>query len=369
MPVSPRLEIEKMKTSQHGGLNWSELASLGLNPEAVIDFSVCTNPYPLPRRVKEAMRNAVINRYPDSEATEFRQALAKKLGVAPENILAGSGTTELIRLIALTYFRPGDPVLILEPTFGEYEVACQVMGAQVLRQRARAEDSHSLKIEETVSIVQQHRPRALFICNPNNPTGQYFSSDEIKAIVNAAPDSLLILDEAYISFVERAWQSLGLIERGNIIILRSMTKDYGLTGLRLGYLTAAREIVKHLHRACPPWNVNSIAQKAGIAALEETDYLEQCLTKIVKAKQYLRRGIERLGFIMLPSQAHFFLVRVKQATAFRAALLKQGILVRDCTSFGLPEYVRIAPRRMADCRKLIATLHALKKQGELNHFL
>jgi len=341
------------------------LKSLGLNPEDVLDFSVCTNPFPLPPGVRKALTTATINRYPDSETTELRQALSAKLGVPQENILAGSGTTELIRLIALTYFSPGDTVLIPEPTYSEYEVACHIVGAKVLRQGARAEDNLTLNLEDIATLIRQHHPKGIFICNPNNPTGQYFSRHEIETILDAAADCLLILDEAYIAFVDETWASLDLVQRGNAIILRSMTKDYALTGLRLGYLVASQEIVGHLHRVCPPWNVNIGAQKAGIAALGQPGYLEQCQRKIREAKQFLVRELHSLGFTLVPSQANFFLVRVKRATEFRAELLQHGIMVRDCTSFGLPEHIRIAPRTLPDCRKFIATIRSLKENGEL----
>lgn len=336
------------------------MASRGLNPDDVLDFSVCTNPYPPPPGIRKAIASAVLNRYPDSEATELRLALSAKLGVLTENILAGSGTTELIRLIALTYFGVGDSVLIPQPTYGEYEVACNIVGTKVLKQVARAEDDFSLRIDETISLVCQHHSKGIFLCQPNNPTGQYFRRQEVEAILDAKPDSLLVLDEAYIAFVNNAWPSLDLIQRGNIIILRSMTKDYGLTGLRLGYLMANREIINHLRRVCPPWNVNIAAQQAGVAALGQDEYLKRCQEKVQLAKEYLMRELQLLGFPVLPSRANFFLVRVGNAARFRNDLLEHSIMVRDCASFGLPDYVRIAPRTMAECHKLIDTIRSLK---------
>jgi len=272
---------------------------------------------------------------------------------------------ELIRLIATTYFGRGDSVLILEPTFGEYEVACQVVGAKILKQWGKAEDHFALKMEETVSIIKRRRPRGIFICNPNNPTGQYLSQPQVEMILDTGRDSLLILDEAYIAFTAESWPSTDLISRGNVIILRSMTKDYALAGLRLGYAIANQEIIQNLRKVCPPWNVNVVAQKAGVIALKDTDYLQRCESEIRQAKQFLIDELCRLGFTLIPSKTNFFLIRVADAKAFRTALLRHGIMVRDCTSFGLPQYIRIAPRTMPECRKLITTLKALKHKGEL----
>jgi len=361
----PKPEVENLKVCPHGGPNWAELEAMGLTPEEVIDFSVNSNPFPPPSGIKEIFDTIVIDRYPDSESTELKHCLSEKLGVAPDNILAGSGSMELIRLIATTYFGRGDSVLILEPTFGEYEIACQIVGAKILKQWGKAEDHFALKMEKIVSTIRQRHPQGIFICNPNNPTGQYLSQPQVEMILDSGRDSLLILDEAYIAFTAESWPSTDLISRGNVIILRSMTKDYALAGLRLGYAIANQEIIQNLRKVCPPWNVNVVAQKAGVIALKDTDYLQRCESEIRQAKQFLIDELCRLGFTLIPSKTNFFLVRVADAKAFRTALLRHGIMVRDCTSFGLPQYIRIAPRTMPECRKLITTLKALKHKGEL----
>lgn len=366
MSLQPKPEIAKVKACAHGGINYAELRAMGLAPEKVLDFSVCSNPFPPPSRVKKILNTVPVEQYPDSEATELRQRLSEKLGVTPDNILVGSGVMELIRLIALAYFRHEDKVLILEPTFGEYEVACQIFGAEPVKQWVRAEDNFAPRIEETVNLIKQHRPRAVFIGNPNNPTGKYLSRQQIETILDTSNDSLFILDEAYVTFVDKSWSSLDLISGGNVVILRSPTKDYALTGLRLGYAIASQDIISSLRRVCPPWNVNIIAQKAGAIALEDTDYLEKSKKKVREAKKFLINELCRLGFPPLPSDANFFLVRVGNAKSFRTALLKQGIVVRDCTSFGLPEYIRIGPRTMPECQKLITIMRELIKKRELD---
>jgi len=366
LPLAPRPEIKNMKTCYHGGINYAELSAMGISPEAVLDFSVCTNPFMPSPRLKEKLNTAPIERYPDSGATEFRQRLSEKLGVPSDNILSGSGTTELIRLVALAYFRQGDTVLILEPTYGEYEVACKIAGAVPVKQRGKEEDNFAPKIDETVDLIRQHQPRAVFICNPNNPNGKYLSKQAIEAILAVGKNTLLILDEAYVSFVNDRWSSTDLISQGNVIILRSMTKDYALAGLRLGYAIANPEIINNLRRVCPPWNVNIIAQQAGIASLASEDYLEQSKAKIKEAKQFLVDELNQMGFPILPSDANFFLMKAGSAEKFRSALLKYGILVRDCTSFGLPEYIRLAPRTMPECQKFITAIRELIKKNELD---
>ena len=362
MSLRPRPEVENLEACSHGGLNQAELRAMGFTPEAVVDFSVCSNPFMPPPEVRKVFDTIAVNRYPDSEATEFRECLSGKLEVAPDNILVGNGAVELIRLIALTYFRPGDSVLILEPTFGEYKVACQIIGAGVVSQWGREEKGFAPRIEETVNLIRRHHPRGVFVCNPNNPTGQYLSKREVEMVLDACRDGLLILDEAYVGFVDESWSSIDLIYRGNVVMVRSMTKDYALAGLRLGYAVAREEIINALRRVRPPWNVNAVAQKAGVIALDNTDHLERCKREISQAKQFLIGELYRIGFTLVPSSTNFFLVKVTDARGFRTALLRHGVLVRDCTSFGLPEYVRIAARTMPECQRLIATIQALKHE-------
>ncbi len=365
MSLHPRREIESIKICPHGGLDYAELRSMSITPEKVIDFSVCCNPYLLPAVLKKRLGSITINQYPDSEATVFREVVARKLNVTPAHILAGSGTTELIRLIALAYFGHSDSVLIFKPTYGEYEVACQIVGAEVIEQRVKAENHFQILPEEITRIIQQRRPKGIFICNPNNPTGHYFSKQDVETIMESCRDSLLIMDEAYIAFVEGAWSSVELTAEGNVIILRSMTKDYALAGLRLGYAIASEEIISTLRRICPPWNVNVVAQETGVTALNADGFLERCLRRLRKSKTYLLDELRQIGLEPLPSQANFFLVKVGNGQAFRQALLRHGMLVRDCASFGLPEYVRIAPRTMAECRRLISTIRLIKREGKL----
>ncbi|MDP6825099.1 MAG: histidinol-phosphate transaminase, partial [Dehalococcoidales bacterium] len=265
MSLRPRPEIENLKACPHGGLNYAELEASGLTSEAVLDFSVCTNPFPPPPRVRKMLHTAAIGQYPDSETTEIRGRLSERLAVPRDNIIVGSGTTELIRLIALAYFQPGDRILLFQPTYGEYEMASLITSAEPVKQKLKAEDNFTPRLAETIELIRRHHPRAAFICNPNNPTSRYLSRQEVETVRDALGDALLIIDEAYVNFTLGSWSSIDLISTSNVVILRSMTKDYALAGLRLGYAIARREIIHSLRQVCPPWNVNVMAQKMGAA--------------------------------------------------------------------------------------------------------
>jgi|WetSurMetagenome_2_1015567.scaffolds.fasta_scaffold100959_1 histidinol-phosphate aminotransferase len=354
--LRPKLNIENLLLSTHGGINNGELERLGISPENILDFSVSTNPFGPPPGIRKSLEQTSVSRYPDSEAGELKSLIAEKLSMTQDNLLVGSGSTELIRLIATSYFGPGDQVIIPGPTYGEYETTCHIVGAEVLKEPMMEEACFRLNVVETVDLILKRQPRGIFLCNPNNPTGQYLSQEEVKEILTIAGDTLVILDEAYIAFTDRAWVSTDLIGSCNLVILRSMTKDYALAGLRLGYAVASQTIISILQRVKPPWNVSSVAQAAGVFVLKADGYLEECREKIKTARDFLMAGLKELGLSPLPSQTNFFLVKIGDAANFKQNLLSKGLLVRDCTSFGLPDYIRIAPRSMADCQKLLTTI-------------
>jgi histidinol-phosphate aminotransferase len=274
--------------------------------------------------------------------------------------VVGSGSTELIRLVAAAYFDRGNTVIIPQPSYGEYEVACRIAGARAVKQVMSEKRNFRLDVGETAALIEKYQPAGVFICSPNNPTGQYLSTEEVEVILSVAEDTLVVLDEAYIAFTEDAWQSTTLSGFDNLVILRSMTKDYALAGLRLGYCIASEEVAAVLRRVKPPWNISSVAQAAGIYSLNAEGYLDECRTKIKKAKDYLVRGLKELGLSPLPSQTNFLLVKVGDVAGLRESLFNRRILVRDCASFGLPGYIRLAPRRIKDCRELLEALQQVE---------
>jgi len=353
-PLKPK--ITGLRPCPHGGIDYLELERLKISPESVIDFSVNSNPFGPPPAVTKALAEVAIDRYPDSEAIELRRALATKLGVTTNNILVGNGSIELVRLVALAYLEKGDLVLIPQPTFGEYEVACRLAGARLLKPWAEREVNFRIRVAGLIHLIRQHQPKAIFLSNPNNPTGQYLSKEEVEELIDTAKDSLVVIDEAYINFVDDGWCSINLIKKGNLLLLRSMTKDYALAGLRLGYVVAEESIISSLRQVQSPWSVNVVAQRAGLLALKEERYFEACRNGICEARNFLVTGLTSLGLHPLPSQCNFFLLEVGGAKQFRQALLEKGILVRDCTSFGLPEYIRLAVQTLPRCQRLITVI-------------
>ena len=168
--------------------------------------------------------------------------------------------------------------------------------------------------------------------------------------------SMLILDEAYLSFVDNPWNSLSLLKYSNIILVRSMSKDYANTALRLGYALASADFVTKLRAIQPDWSVNSLAQKAGISSLEDNEYLTNARKVVFSSRKYLKKALTELGLETIPTDANFLLIRVDNASKWRSLLLKKGVVVRDCTSFGLPNYIRVGIRVVEDCKILVKAI-------------
>jgi histidinol-phosphate/aromatic aminotransferase/cobyric acid decarboxylase-like protein len=206
--------------------------------------------------------------------------------------------------------------------------------------------------ERVADRLASWRPRIVFLCDPNNPTGTVLPPEVIAGWARSHPRALFVVDEAYLPFA-RGLASVLAGAPDNVLVLRSLTKDFALAGLRLGYAVGAPNVIERLRRAQPPWSVNALAQAAGVASLRDTAHRDRSLERLAGAKQELVEGLTRLGLAPLPSVTHFFLVKVGDGAAFRSALLRRGVVVRDCASFGLPAYVRIAARRPEENERLL----------------
>jgi len=339
--------IHKLPPVEHGGSGYAGLKEAGL-----LDFSTCCNPYGPPREVYRALRATNIRDYPDPHSGQLVASLADSLGIAADRVIAGSGSTEIIRLAALAYLAAGDKVVIPSPTYSEYALTAGIAGCVIAKYELPEERDFRLSLDAFSSLAQAHNARAVFLCNPNNPTGQLLPENDLRRFIKGLPDTLVILDEAYMAFTGESSNGHDLADEPNVLIVRSMTKDFGLAGLRLGYGLASPAIINNAQKVQPPWNVNSPAQRAGIAATGCGGYVRRCNSRMQKCRAYLTRRLSGMGYRIIPTDTHFFLVRVGDAAGFKNRLLEKGFLVRDCSSFGLPAYVRISPRRMDDCRKL-----------------
>lgn len=353
--IQPRLEVQATPVDQHGALDYEELARRGISPDEVFDFSANINPFGPSPAVGRALQKAAIERYPDRESLALRTVLAERSGLDRAQILVGNGTAELLWLIAMAFVRPGDRVLILNPTFGEYARSVALMGARVVSLRAGEEGCFTLAPETIHASLRSHSPRLAFICNPNNPTGTAFTREIINDFASNHPETLFVIDEAYLQFTPDLLSCMDL-DVQNMLVLRSMTKDYALAGLRLGFTTGPQDLIEALAKVRPPWNVNAVAQEAGLAALMDEHYLRQCMVRLRAARDELLSGLIDLGLQPVPSTTHYFIIEVGNAAEFRRRLLEYRVQVRDCASFDLASYIRVSTRKADENVKLLSAL-------------
>jgi histidinol-phosphate aminotransferase len=352
LPPSPKPHIQAIKPAFHGGASFTQ--------QNVLDFSTCCNPYGPPKTVRQALRTVDAEHYPDPDCNKLARLLSQKEGITPANLITGSGSTELIRVAATAYSGRSDTVIIPCPTYGEYELACTIANAHIEKYLMREKNDFKLDCDTFISFAKSHDPSIIFLCNPNNPTGQYLGLHDVERILNSFPDTLIVLDEAYIAFTDAAWDSGNLLAKENLFIVRSMTKDFAIAGLRLGYGMASEAIIASLKKVLPPWNVNSAAQEAGCAALSCDDYTAQCADRIRVSKTYLIKELTGMGYRCVHTLTNFFMFKTGDARQFQKQMLLKGILVRDCTSFGLPEYVRVAPLGITQCKKFIRAVKEIQ---------
>lgn len=328
--------------AEHGGMDEHEIRALGLNPAEVLDLSANIAPLPPPPGVLEALCRCSAGAYPDPQYRRLRSALGRMLGVDDECILPGNGSAELIHLICRAFLGPGSHAVILGPTFSEYQRAALLAGSNVTVLTAREEEDFRWAMPEVMGAVRSLRPRLLFLCNPNNPTGVYLAQEDVATLLTHLEDGLLVLDEAYLDFVESPWHSPEWLDQGGVMVLRSMTKAFALPGVRLGYALAHPDLLEAVRRQQPAWSVNAFAAAAGIAAAESCWHLDHVRRVVAEAKGRLAVGLAGLGLRVVAGAANFLMVDVGDAKTARLGLLRQGICVRDCSSFGLPSYIRLA---------------------------
>jgi histidinol-phosphate aminotransferase len=341
---------------------------LGLSAEEVTDFSASINPIGPPRTALLAAQSIELGAYPDTECVKLKRAIASALDVQTANVLPGNGSTELIHLIARAFLGPDDAAVVFAPTFGEYAAACRVEGVETTAieppKTGAGGNGFEWDIPRALGPLAQVTPSLVFLCNPNNPTGVYLSEASVRSVAEVLQGvGILVLDEAYVSFVDEPWDSIPLLSMGNVVLLRSMTKDYALTGLRLGYLLAPEGLVGWVRRFQYSWSVNAAAQAAGIAALSDRGHVKRGRETVREGKEYLTKMARGLGVECAPASANFLLMKVGRGQETRAALLREHrICVRDCASFGLPEYIRVGVRIMGDNCKLIDGLRQVLSQ-------
>jgi threonine-phosphate decarboxylase len=352
---------------RHGGDADARAHDLGVETCGIVDFSASINPLGPPPAARKAFLQsfAAISRYPDPYGKTLKAALAERHGMSQSEVLLGNGSTQLIYLLCAA-LRPRT-ALIVGPAFSEYANALILGGASIRRLDLASEDGFQFPMRRFMAAWDQSC-EVVFLARPNSFTGQVIPRLEIEKIAAAAlaRKRFVVLDEAFIDFVEN--KSVRLLVQRNpyLIVLRSLTKYYALPGLRLGYVLGEPRRIAQLADYAEPWSVNAPALNVALACVYDGHFSARTKRWLESEQAFLFRRLAVLGgFVPSPSQANFLLVKITRkglnALQLRALLARMGVWIRTCDGFsGLgPEYFRIAVKRRKDNLRLLAAL----KQG------
>ena len=323
----------------------SELArEMDLAEDEIVKLASNENPLGASPRALAAMENVLMEvaRYPDGNGYSLKAALAKRFGVDANRIVLGNGSNDLLDLAARAFLAPGTSAVYSQYAFAIYPLATQAIGARGIESPAR-EFGHDLK---AMLEAIEDDTRVVFVANPNNPTGTLAPAVELEHFLAQVPHTVLVvLDEAYTEYLPPAarYDSVAWLERyPNLMVTRTFSKAYGLAGLRLGFALAHPEVADLLNRVRQPFNANSLAMAAAVAAMDDDAFMSECIAINDAGMAQLTTGFERLGLEYIPSSANFVAVRVGKAAAINHSLLKQGVIVRPLANYGMPEYLRVS---------------------------
>jgi histidinol-phosphate aminotransferase len=342
MNISPFLK--KLPTYQPGRPIEEVARELNLPAESIIKVASNENPFGPSPLALAALQKAIggVNLYPDGNAFYLKQKLAAKLGVETANLILGNGSNEIIEFVAHALLEPGTDVVVSQYCFAIYPIVAKMFGANVITVPAR-DYGHDLPAMLRAITANT---RIVFVANPNNPTGTLAPREEVIKFVNDVPDDvLLVMDEAYIEFLDDAVDLVPLIRLGarkNLVLMRTFSKIYGLAGLRVGYGIADAGLISAFEKVRQPFNINLLAQAAALAALDDDEHVRKTRANNFGGLQFFEKAFRRLNLQFVPSSANFILVRVGEGQRVFDAMQKLGVIVRPMGGYQLPEWIRLS---------------------------
>lgn len=330
---------------------------LGL--DKIIRLAANENTLGCSTKVREAIKENYdkIFLYPDGFCMELRSELSKLYDIEENKLIFGNGSFELLSLVAQAFINPGEESIIPEPSFGWYKVVTLAMNGSVVSLPLK---NYAIDLDEVKESITG-KTKVIWLCNPNNPTGTYFSSEELEKFLEEVPSRVIVvLDEAYYEFVtsDQYPDSVNFIEKHpNIIILRTFSKVYGLASLRVGYGLAHPELIDFLNKIRLPINVNATAQVAALASLKDTDFKNACIKNNITEKEYYYKSFQELNLEYIPTETNFIMVNVeKDSVEVVNEVLKRGISLRAGAEFGMPTWLRITIGRPEENQLVIEKL-------------
>ena len=334
----------------------------------IIKLASNENPLGASAAAMAAMAEAIktIALYPDGNGFDLKDALVKRYGVTHANVTLGNGSNDLLELAARAFLSPGDKVIYSAHAFAVYALATQAVGAIGFSVPATKEFGHDLPA--MLKTAKAKKVKIVFIANPNNPTGTFLTADELLAFMRGLPPEILVvLDEAYNEYLpeENRYDSVAwLKEFPNLIISRTFSKAYGLAGLRVGYALAHEQVTDMMNRVRQPFNVNSVAQAAAVAALRDVSFVKRTFELNRRGMTQVTEGLTKLGLEYIPSYGNFVAFRIKDATAIYRRLLELGVIIRPIANYDMPDWLRVSIGLESEIAKFLQALkHAI---GEAN---
>lgn len=329
-----------MVMESHGADIYTASKKSGIKENEIIDFSSNINPLGIPKGVESAAINSIkyTNRYPDINSRELIKSISAYENVPEEWIFTSNGAAEAIFRIAL-YLKPNNG-LVTAPTFSEYEQALKTVGSDV--EYYDLHEENEFKITGDILSSINEKTDIVFICNPNNPTGQLADKEILEKIISHCKKmgTVTVIDECFLDFVEEKekYSVRNLLNKyDNLIILKAFTKIYAIPGIRLGYcMSSNSEIIEGLKVSGPPWNVSTIAQAAGVAAMEECDYVKKSVLYVKEQRNYLIDEMRKLKINTFESHANYMFFKFNEEneeTDLKEAMIKKGILIRSCSNY------------------------------------
>lgn len=329
---------------------------LGLDPESIVKLASNENPLgPAPAAI-EAMKSeaAGVHIYPDGGGYKLREALAQHHGLAIENVILGNGSNEIIELLCHCFLNPKAELIAAEHAFVVYKLMATLFGAKYV-EVADPDFIHDL---DGMADAITADTRLVFIANPNNPTGTMVDEVALDRFMNRLPEHVVaVIDEAYYEFLEGAPDTLKYVREGrNVCVLRTFSKAYGLAGLRIGYGLASPHVAAILQKARQPFNANSMAQAAALAAMNDAEHVAKTMETNRTGLAYYAQAFAERGLEYVPSVANFVLVKVGDGDDLFQKMLHKGVIVRAMSGYKLPEWVRISVGTMEENRRCIQVL-------------
>jgi histidinol-phosphate aminotransferase len=318
---------------------------------------------PSPKAVAAATAAmAEVHTYPEGSTRVLRQRLAQLWDLPEDWFIVGNGSDEVFRLLAETYLTEADSAVVPAPSFAGYPLVIELMGANVVR--VPLLPSGTMDLGAMAKAAREAGAKMIFLCRPNNPTGAVFAEELFPAFMaQVDPETLVIVDEAYREFDETAFDSRAFLQRyPNVVVTRTFSKIYGMAGFRLGYGVLRPELIAPFYTVRDPFSVNNLATAAGLAALDDVEHLERTRQLNREGKAFLYDLFERLGLPYVPTQANFVLFDCgRPAADVYGALMRKGVLVRPCASFGLPNQIRVTVGTPEENARFAAALESVLK--------